>query len=441
MSNYMTKLAKAAIVFAAVAGGSSFAQAQEGEEELTRDGVVDRIQRVESAIAEHKAKGEDEHVEGATAILEQLQAALRDFDSQNGGGQGGPPGGQGGEEEDVFSILDQDQDGRISREEFQQGFEEEPEGLWDQEDKDQDGFISYDEFGGPKGQRGGAPGGGAPGGGDEAAAPTEVFYMMDTDGDNRISKEEFDAHFENIGVEPNNALFNRDDVDKNGFIEFEEFGGNKAGGGNLFVQLDVNSDNRLSREEFSVEWHTAPIELFENDDKDGDGFVSFDEFGGPKGQGGRRSRPPPRAAGGEGGEGGEGAPQNMFALLDEDQDGRISLDEFNADWHNAPEGLWEQEDQNGDGFIAYEEFSGPKGQGQGGAGGPPEGGEGGEEDVFSVLDQDQDGRISREEFVAGFDGPENEPEGLWAQEDANDDGFVSYDEFGGPKGPRPRQEL
>ncbi len=32
-------------------------------------------------------------------------------------------------------------------------------------------------------------------------------------------------------------------------------------------------------------FHKAPIELFENDDKDGDGFVSFDEFGGPKGQG------------------------------------------------------------------------------------------------------------------------------------------------------------
>ena len=52
--------------------------------------------------------------------------------------------------------------------------------------------------------------------------------MMDTDGDDRISKEEFDAHFENIGVEPNDALFRRDDVDKNGFIEFEEFGGNKV---------------------------------------------------------------------------------------------------------------------------------------------------------------------------------------------------------------------
>ena len=66
----------------------------------------------------------------------------------------------------MFSILDQDQDGRISREEFQQGFEEEPEGLWDQEDKNGDGFISYDEFGGPKGGRGGqGPGQGQ--GGDE----------------------------------------------------------------------------------------------------------------------------------------------------------------------------------------------------------------------------------------------------------------------------------
>jgi len=36
------------------------------------------------------------------------------------------------------------------------------------------------------------------------------------------------------------------------------------------------------------------------------------------------------------------------------------------------------------------------------------------------------GKISRQEFVAGFDGPENEPEGLWEQEDANDDGFITW---------------
>ena len=82
--------------------------------------------------------------------------------------------------------------------------------------------------------------------------------------------------------------------------------------------------------------------------------------------------------------------ENMFAILDADSDGRISLEEFNVEWHNAPDGLWEQEDQNGDGFISYDEFSGPKGSG------PPQGGNGqqggnGDEDVFSVLDTDQDG--------------------------------------------------
>lgn len=421
----MKNLVKAALVFVAVAGFPTFAQE---EEEMTREEVIDRIERVEAAIAEHKSKGENEHVQGATGVLEQLQAALQDFDSQNNGG-GHPQGEGGGEEEDVFSILDQDQDGRISREEFEQGFEEEPEGLWDQEDKNGDGYIGFDEFGGPKGAGVGG-GGGSDGGGssDGGAGPTEVFYMMDTDGDNRISKEEFDAHFENLGVEPNAALFKRDDSNNNGFIEFKEFGGNKGNGGNLFAQLDVNADKRLSREEFTVEWHTAPIELFENDDKDGDGFVSFDEFGGPKGLEGE-------GGGGEG-EGGDAAPENMFAILDIDSDNRISQDEFNVEWHNAPEGLWEQEDANDDGFISYDEFGGPKGEGgapQGGAP-PQQGGGEEEEDIFSVLDQDQDGRISREEFVGGFDGAENEPEGLWAQEDANNDGFISWEEFGGPKG-------
>jgi len=126
----------------------------------------------------------------------------------------------------------------------------------------------------------------------------------------------------------------------------------------------------------------------------------------------------------------------MFAILDADQDGRISQEEFNVEWHQPPEGLWDQEDRNGDGFISYDEFSGPKGQD-----GPPPSNEpvGEDEDIFSVLDQDQDGRINREEFVAGFDGPENEPEGLWEQEDANGDGFISWEEFGGPKGPAPKE--
>lgn len=148
MVSYLTRLAKAAVVFAALAGGNS-ALAQ--EEELTREEVVERISRVQAAIEEHRAKGEDDHVAGATGVLEQLQAALRDFDAQGGGGGGGGAGGggppQGGEEEDVFSILDQDQDGRISRDEFAQGFEQEPEGLWDNEDANGDGFISYEEFG------------------------------------------------------------------------------------------------------------------------------------------------------------------------------------------------------------------------------------------------------------------------------------------------------
>eukprot|EP00750_Incisomonas_marina_P020401 INCI4008.2.p1 GENE.INCI4008.2~~INCI4008.2.p1 ORF type:complete len:433 (+),score=100.70 INCI4008.2:222-1520(+) len=431
MVSYLTRLAKAAVVFAALAGGNSvLAQ----EEELTREEVIERISRVEAAIEEHRAKGEDEHVAGATGVLEQLQAALRDFDAQGGaaGGGGGRAGGppQGGEEEeDVFSILDQDQDGRISRDEFAQGFEQEPEGLWDNEDANGDGFISFEEFGGPKGgqpaRNAGGPGGA---GEDDAVDPSEVFYMMDTSGDNRISKEEFETHFENLGVEPNLALFKRDDTNSDGFIAFEEFGLNRQNN-NLFAQLDADGNQELTREEFQVEWHTAPIELFENDDKNGDGVVSFEEFGGPKGL---------EEEGGAG-----GPPENMFAVLDADQNGEISQAEFNVDWHNAPEGLWEQEDANGDGVISFHEFSGPKGQGppqgqgQGQGQGPPEGDE--EEDVFSVLDQDQDGRISREEFVAGFDGAENEPEGLWEQEDANKDGFISWSEFGGPKGAAPKE--
>lgn len=82
--------------------------------------------------------------------------------------------------------------------------------------------------------------------------------MMDTSGDNRISKEEFETHFENLGVEPNLALFKRDDTNSDGFIAFEEFGLNRQNN-NLFAQLDADGNQELTREEFQVEWHTVSV--------------------------------------------------------------------------------------------------------------------------------------------------------------------------------------
>lgn len=56
---------------------------------------------------------------------------------------------------------------------------------------------------------------------------------------------------------------------------------------NLFAMLDVDKDGKLSREEvssfFAQQSQVMPDGFFENEDKNGDGFVDWDEFSGPKG--------------------------------------------------------------------------------------------------------------------------------------------------------------
>mmetsp|Transcript_4138 Transcript_4138/g.9395 ORF Transcript_4138/g.9395 Transcript_4138/m.9395 type:complete len:210 (+) Transcript_4138:76-705(+) len=56
---------------------------------------------------------------------------------------------------------------------------------------------------------------------------------------------------------------------------------------NIFKQIDTDGDQKLSLEEITAYFKTmdkdVPDGLMDSEDKDGDGFVSWDEFSGPKG--------------------------------------------------------------------------------------------------------------------------------------------------------------
>merc|ERR1712226_1524581 len=60
-------------------------------------------------------------------------------------------------------------------------------------------------------------------------------------------------------------------------------------GPNIFAMIDTNKDKFLDKEEidayFKEMGHETPEELWEHEDKDKDGKISWDEFSGPKGEG------------------------------------------------------------------------------------------------------------------------------------------------------------
>jgi hypothetical protein len=64
------------------------------------------------------------------------------------------------------------------------------------------------------------------------------------------------------------------------------------------------------------------------------------------------------------------------------------------------------------------------------------GAEGPVPNIFNEIDADGDRKLTYEEVEAWFKGrgTEKVPEGLWEKEDKNEDKFISWEEFSGPKG-------
>eukprot|EP00750_Incisomonas_marina_P013103 INCI17227.2.p1 GENE.INCI17227.2~~INCI17227.2.p1 ORF type:complete len:551 (-),score=115.47 INCI17227.2:1963-3615(-) len=138
--------------------------------------------------------------------------------------------------------------------------------------------------------------------------------------------------------------------------------------------------------------------------------------------------------------GGVRGEEDLFAAMD--ADGSRSLTEhemrsyFESKNAQLPDDLFATEDANGDGVVSFSEFSGPKRsvRGQGQTQGQGQAGGGAEHDtnVFYRLDFDGNWFISKSEFDALL-----ENETLWAAEDKDGDGRISWEEFSGPKGRHP----
>jgi Ca2+-binding EF-hand superfamily protein len=130
------------------------------------------------------------------------------------------------------------------------------EGLWDLMDADQDGLITQDEW-----QR--------------------VFANHDENGDNRLSKSEI----ESIPVEGGGTgmpdpdqgrleAFNRLDVNGNNVIDSPEWPGKEE----AFSSIDANLNGSLSREEFLSINGRFWNQPFENLDFNADGIIESSEW-------------------------------------------------------------------------------------------------------------------------------------------------------------------
>lgn len=125
--------------------------------------------------------------------------------------------------------------------------------------------------------------------------------------------------------------------------------------GNLFLAMDDDKSGDLSKEEVldymeeKLGRRSLPPGFWESQDTDGDGYISWDEFTGPKGD-----EKPLTAI-------------DMFERIDEDNSGYITREEL-ADFAmrvhkmELKDEVWRREDKNEDGKISWDEFTGGKGR-------------------------------------------------------------------------------
>ena len=198
--------------------------------------------------------------------------------------------------------------------------------------------------------------------------------------------------------------------------------GHRSESPNDFEKIDADGDWKLDREEarsyFDAKGQGQQIDLdalWRGEDEDGDGFISWAEFTGPKGD---VPPPPSRREKKEKENVKESPPAQRreaaatFEALDTDKDRKLSRVELGALFASMGQPMtdefWEGSDKDGDGFVSWSEFAGPP---------PPSQLKEKEEVVeslppltqrqqlagtFEALDTSRDGKLSKVELNAFF---------------------------------------
>eukprot|EP00746_Dinoflagellata_sp_MGD_P165407 gnl/MRDRNA2_/MRDRNA2_94657_c0_seq1.p1 gnl/MRDRNA2_/MRDRNA2_94657_c0~~gnl/MRDRNA2_/MRDRNA2_94657_c0_seq1.p1 ORF type:complete len:1522 (+),score=530.41 gnl/MRDRNA2_/MRDRNA2_94657_c0_seq1:147-4712(+) len=207
-----------------------------------------------------------------------------------------------------------------------------------------------------------------------------AWPIADTDGNGKLTPEEFAGFCKGLGMTPEQAenLFPKIDKDGNGDISEEEFL-------NVFG-VDVPELKRRARKK-----HGPPNDSFKAMDKNGDGKLSPEEFE----EGCKALDIPPEQA------------EKLMKEIDTDQSGDVDLEEWGDamgmnkddlrhaifDKLGKPEDALKKMDKDGDGVVSPEEMK----EALKAAGLTPEEAEA----MMKEMDKDGDGKLSPEEFLKG----------------------------------------
>ncbi|NUQ64603.1 MAG: EF-hand domain-containing protein [Pirellulales bacterium] len=280
---------------------------------------------------------------------------------------------------DVFQILDGDKDGKLSSQEFTN---RPAEARYREADLDGDGGLSFSEFR-------------KTAGGDWSEARAgRIFAASDQDKDGRLNAKEFNS-------QPMAARFHVMDRNGDERMSLEEFQlayAEIAGHGQserALGAMDRDGNGQLTVEEYCA--FSPELQVFCRD-MDGDGQLTIEEYC-------RWCKSPEETA----------AVKGQFAKCDANRDGRVTVAEFAAG--NTPvatKSPFAALDGNGDGGLSLEEYLG--------------GTKDAEEvklrtDVFALLDANQDGRLTEAEHRSPS------PKAAYRMADRNGDGTLDLSEF------------
>ena len=210
----------------------------------------------------------------------------------------------------------------------------------------------------------------------------------------------------------------------------------------LAKQADANHDRQLTFEEIKAVAPKMTQERFDAMDQDKDGVLTradreaaaahrkteADRQDGEAGQ--QEGKPGHRNAGADRPNGARPQPGAMLERLrtaDADKDGKVTREEFDAQFKQAPSNLYARLDRNGDGVLTPADA--PAGPGNH----PGEG----LAERLKKADTDGDGKVTRKEARVAMP---HAPEELIGRLDRNGDGVLSAEDLQGKSGPKGRPE-